>query len=114
MTICLPAGRLAHGDPTAGGRLRPASDVLRRARGLSSRCDVHRTLLRPLWNAGGCECLLFKFDRGYELCLWEKGRVMRVEACVDEGDARRKALGWFDQATTSRIAPPGPMTPPVK
>jgi hypothetical protein len=75
---------------------------------------VHRTLLRPLWNAGGCECLLFKLERGYELCLWEKGRMMRVEPCVDEADARRKALGWFDQTTTGMLAPSMPITTPVR
>jgi len=75
---------------------------------------VHRTLLRPLWNAAGCECLLFKLERGYELCLWEKGRTMRVEPCVDEADARRKALGWFDQTTTGTLAPSIPITTPVK
>jgi hypothetical protein len=76
--------------------------------------DVNRTLLRPLWNARGCECLLFKLERGYELCLWEKGRTMRVEPCVDEGDARRKALGWFDQTTTGALAPSMPITTPVR
>ena len=75
---------------------------------------MHRTLLRPLWNADGCECLLYKLERGYEVCLWEKGRMMRVEPCVDETDARRKALGWFDQTTTGRLAPSIPITTPVK
>jgi hypothetical protein len=85
--------------------------------------QMTRFLLRPLWNAGGCECLLFTLERGYELCLWEsgyelclweKGRMMRVEPCVDEADARRKALGWFDQTTTGVLAPSMPITTPVK
>jgi hypothetical protein len=64
-----------------------------------------RHLIRSFWQVNGCECLLFKLNHGYEVCLWQKGLTVRREACEDEGTAREVAATWRTVSTEARRAP---------
>jgi hypothetical protein len=55
---------------------------------------VNKQLLWTIWNAAGQECLLFKLDKGYDLCLWDKGRTVMRATCASQTEARRIADAW--------------------